>query len=90
MRSLAIAIPLRRRIARAGTREIPTANGTTIRHGLLGELMVAGTAAEIGIAGTVALLDRIINIIKVTQEREFAVDGSDMRKAKSVKGAARG
>jgi hypothetical protein len=52
--------------------------------------MVAGTAAEIGIAGTVALLDRIINIIKVTQEREFAVDGSDMRKAKSVKGAARG
>jgi hypothetical protein len=49
--------------------------------------MVAGTAAEIGIAGTAALLERII---KVTQEREFAVDGSDMREAKSVKGAGRG
>ena len=32
----------------------PTASGTITRHGLLGELMVAGTAAEIGIAGTAA------------------------------------
>jgi hypothetical protein len=36
--------------------------------------MVAGTADEIGIAGTAALLERMI---KVTQEREFAVGGSD-------------
>ena len=34
--------------------EIPTASGTITRHGLPGELMVAGTAAEIGIAVTAA------------------------------------
>ncbi len=34
--------------------EIPTASGTITRYGLIDELMVAGTAAKIRIAGTTA------------------------------------
>ena len=46
------AITPGRLFARTGIREIPIASATITRRGLLGELMAAGTAAEIGIAGT--------------------------------------
>jgi hypothetical protein len=45
----ALAIPLRKLIARAGIREIPIASGTITRHGLLGEPIVAETVAEMGL-----------------------------------------